>query len=140
MQVLLDTNFVLAPMRYSFNIEHEFSRLALTDFLMIKECLLELLNRKDMEKLFARKILIRLNPKIIEIKNKKIINKLSYHDVGPTLNWSSDYKSGYCDEAILRVAKDYGFAVATLDKKLMSELIKQGVRVITLRNNTLRLL
>lgn len=139
MKLILDTNFVLVPLRYSLNLEFELNRLAFNEFFMLKECLLELMHLDEREKIFGRKMLLRLDPKIIEFKNKKIINEVPYHELDSSLDWSSNCKSGYCDEAILKVAKEFGFAVATLDKKLMLELVKNGVRVVTLSNNVLKL-
>ncbi len=137
MDLILDANFILAPMRYSFNLEHELMRLGFINFVVPKECLFELFNRTESEKLFARKILLSLDPKIVEFKNKKVINEHHYHDLDNTLDWSSNCKSGYCDEVILKVAKEHGFAVGTLDQELIDNLTKNGVPVVTLRSNRL---
>lgn len=115
-KILLDTNFLLIPAHFKVDIYSEIERICDFPFQLyvLDKSLIELENiinyQRGKEKAaakLAKAILIAKKPKTLKTTSKD-----------------------YVDKVILGLK---GFIVATQDKELRSQLKKQGVRTIVLR-------
>lgn len=123
MKIILDTNVFLVPGKFKVDVFEEFDRIVDKDYelITIEPVVRELKkisqgNGKDAKS-------ARIGLKFIKSKNIKVLKT----------------KEKYTDKAILGLSKSFlekgkKCAVATLDKELKQELIRQGSEVIYLRN------
>jgi rRNA-processing protein FCF1 len=135
-KLLLDTNFLLVPLRYGINLTQELDKLGPFELLIPAEALLEIEKLKPAERRFALSLLDKLNPGVL-FKSKKVINQLAYHEFSLA---EAEISPAYCDDVILKQSKQAGLIIATLDKELIRKAKAQGCRAITLHTGQLKLL
>ncbi|HDP73370.1 MAG TPA: hypothetical protein ENN46_00210 [Candidatus Woesearchaeota archaeon] len=133
-KILLDTNFLLVPLRYGINLSLELEKFQPFQLFISAEALLELEKLKPGERKFALLLLDKLNPAVI-FKSKKVINQLPYHEFSLA---EAEISSAYCDRIILELCTQYGFMPASLDKDLIRKVKSHGGKSLTLHANQIK--
>jgi len=114
-KILLDTNFLLAPVQFKADIYEQIT----ADFFTLDACIEELekiAKRKTKPGVQAKAALILAKTKgvkILEAKKKNV------------------------DEALAEAAKQHNYIVATNDRKLITKLKAGGIGIVRLRQRKL---
>ncbi len=129
--ILLDTNFLLIPLRYKIDIFTLFKEKYYSfQLCILPETFKELKEISKFDDKLGRmakatlKLLELKNIKIFDYKNKKIINLPKYH-----------IETKFKSDEVFKKLKNH--IIATLDKDLIKQ-IKKNNKVITLNNNILK--
>lgn len=145
--LILDTNMIVAPLRYDFNLTSELERLNHFEITILSCTLVELKKLTEKEQRFALKLLKVLDPAVILFKNKKIIKEVKFHEITFIDEFFKkiEEQDSYCDDIIVQFCKknllqhksNNKLYVATMDKELIKRLKSQNCFIITLRSNHL---
>lgn len=128
MKIILDTNILLVPGQYKIDVFDELIRLGYTEFIITDSIVRELLILSKKYK--SKKDIMAVNLAMSLIDRCKIVRKDGIINDKKIFEHSG--KKTIADDDILELADDIG-AVATNDKKLISDLKKKGVKVVRLR-------
>ena len=113
MNVVLDANALVMPFQYRINIDIELKRLLGDVDIYVPECVIG-----ELKKLLERR---REGKMALQLANK-------YRTVKT---------SGRGDKGVLEAAKKLNAYVVTNDKEFIKQLIKEGIRVIYMKQNHL---
>jgi len=128
MKIILDTNILLVPGQYKIDVFDELIRLGYTEFIITDSIVRELLILSKKYK--SKKDIMAVNLAMSLIDRCKIVRKDGI--INDKKIFEHAGKKTIADDDILELADDIG-AVATNDKKLISDLKKKGVKVVRLR-------
>ncbi len=110
-KILLDTNFLLAPVQFKADIYEQIT----TDFFTLDACV------EELEKIAKKKTKAGVQAKaaliLARTKNVRIV-KAAKKNV---------------DEALVEAAKQHNYIVATNDRKLIMKLKTEGIAIVRLR-------
>jgi len=110
MNVIIDTNMLMAIVQFKIDVLSELKRLGARNIYIIDGTLEELKNINE------SKIIINTLNNLINEKEIKII-----HSNGPV------------DNEILRISKENKFAIATNDKEIIKKAKQMKIRIIRIR-------
>ena len=117
--IILDTNFILAPIMLKLNIDKLLSRIEFAYELYIPSFCLKELERLEQKSLKLKKA-CKVARAILKRLNVKVLNE--------------DLKEGETiDEALVRLAEKYNAIVATGDKEIWRRLREKGLPIIYIR-------